>query len=211
MLRFLSVLILLVGLVGFGCDSAEQAQPQAETVVKEQPPVIKEKIIVPVAETTPTPTADKTVEATEAATETTAAIVDQATTLAEKAANVTEETTVTMEPPGVKFTQEAEEAIQTTTETATGAMTKAEEQVATAITDTTKKVPSPEQIVLQASYGNITFPHNMHAEAYDCTTCHGAEAPGKFELTKEVAHPLCKDCHKKEGAGPTGCRDCHVK
>jgi hypothetical protein len=65
--------------------------------------------------------------------------------------------------------------------------------------------------MLEASYGNITFPHATHSGTFDCTVCHGEGTPGRFGLDKEKAHVLCKDCHKKEGSGPTECKGCHKK
>ena len=80
----------------------------------------------------------------------------------------------------------------------------------------------PEEVVLEASMGNVTFQHSAHqgrvadcttchhlgVEAGACTSCHGAkpEAPN----AKTVFHKLCKDCHKTND-GPTKCKGCHVK
>jgi len=79
----------------------------------------------------------------------------------------------------------------------------------------------PAEIKLPASMGTVTFPHKAHqdkigdcakchhkgVEAGACSSCHdGTKAP-KF---KDVAHKLCKDCHKEQG-GPTNCKDCHKK
>ncbi len=77
--------------------------------------------------------------------------------------------------------------------------------------ETAQKAVSPDTIVLEASYGNVSFPHAMHEDAYACSNCHGEGTPGLFGLDKEKAHALCWDCHKQEGAGPTGCKDCHKK
>ncbi|PLX79369.1 MAG: cytochrome C [Desulfuromonas sp.] len=77
--------------------------------------------------------------------------------------------------------------------------------------ESAKQAVSPETVVLEASYGNVTFTHGAHAESYDCTVCHGDGAPASFDLDKATAHALCKDCHKQEGAGPTSCKECHVK
>jgi hypothetical protein len=98
----------------------------------------------------------------------------------------------------------------------TGKLTAAtvEETAKAAETATTKPAQQtdiPREIVLQASYGNISFPHAMHAGSYACKVCHGDAAPAAFDITKDVAHKLCKDCHKQEGAGPTGCSGCHKK
>ncbi|MCK4535644.1 MAG: cytochrome c3 family protein [Desulfuromonadales bacterium] len=66
-------------------------------------------------------------------------------------------------------------------------------------------------ITLEASYGKVTFSHTLHAEFLDCATCHAEGTPGPIELNKTTAHALCKDCHKEQSAGPTGCKDCHIK
>ncbi len=88
----------------------------------------------------------------------------------------------------------------------------------------------PETITLEASMGNITFPHAVHqgmegvgcnachhngeatAVAADpnCHACHGAK--DGVPATKKVFHKLCKDCHKEKGGNaPTKCKGCHVK
>lgn len=53
--------------------------------------------------------------------------------------------------------------------------------------------------------------HHKGDEA-KCSTCHKAEdTAGGAASFKTVAHKQCKDCHKKEGKGPTSCADCHKK
>jgi hypothetical protein len=79
------------------------------------------------------------------------------------------------------------------------------------VVEAAKQAVSPETIVLEASYGNVTFPHAMHSGEFDCNTCHGEETPGLFGLDKAQAHVLCKDCHKQKGTGPTDCLGCHKK
>ena len=64
----------------------------------------------------------------------------------------------------------------------------------------------------EASKGTVTFQHEAHKERVggDCSKCHKG-TPGKFEVTKKVAHTeLCKKCHKAMN-GPTRCNDCHKK
>jgi predicted CXXCH cytochrome family protein len=63
---------------------------------------------------------------------------------------------------------------------------------------------------LQAKNGNVTFQHSTHA-AVKCDVCHGAAAPAKVDLTKDSAHALCVECHKKEAKGPAKCAECHKK
>jgi cytochrome c553 len=72
---------------------------------------------------------------------------------------------------------------------------------------------SPESIVLPASKGNVTFPHQKHQETLkDCTKCHSSEAGGTIEgFGKDIAHKTCKGCHSESGKGPTSCSACHVQ
>ncbi|SEA09023.1 hypothetical protein SAMN05660420_01173 [Desulfuromusa kysingii] len=71
-------------------------------------------------------------------------------------------------------------------------------------------IKAPETVVIENKNGNVTLPHAEHGEMYGCATCHGDNPPGPFELGKDTAHKLCKDCHKEQG-GPTKCSGCHVK
>jgi hypothetical protein len=70
----------------------------------------------------------------------------------------------------------------------------------------------PAIIVLPASNGNVTFPHDAHQQLLkECGSCH-ATGPGKITtLGKEWAHTTCKGCHSSMKAGPTACKDCHRK
>lgn len=132
-----------------------------------------------------------------------------------------------------KMEQTSQSAAEEAKETATAAVDETREAVETAVEETGQKAREvaeasketmteaaeavsaaatpPESLVFEASYGNITFPHGMHAESYDCATCHGDGTPEAFGLDKDKAHELCKGCHEDEGAGPTSCRDCHEK
>ena len=68
-----------------------------------------------------------------------------------------------------------------------------------------------DTVTLQAKNGNVTFNHKKHSESMECKVCHGEGRPAKFDLDKDKAHALCKDCHTSKGAGPTKCGDCHKK
>jgi hypothetical protein len=70
----------------------------------------------------------------------------------------------------------------------------------------------PATIVLPASNGNVTFPHDAHQQMLKgCDNCHAA-GPGKIAgLGKEWAHTTCRGCHGSMKAGPTACKDCHRK
>jgi hypothetical protein len=90
----------------------------------------------------------------------------------------------------------------------------------------------PEKVVLNAKPGNITFPHQKHAETLKipcktchhtlkegetpvkCITCHGVDA--KAPKPQDAFHKRCQGCHKDENEknaknAPTKCTQCHVK
>lgn len=68
-----------------------------------------------------------------------------------------------------------------------------------------------DTIVYPAKNGNVTFDHKVHSTKLECKLCHGAGAPSKIAIDKEVAHKLCKGCHAERKMGPTKCADCHKK
>jgi predicted CXXCH cytochrome family protein len=193
MRNFLWFSLLLTGLVLFGCDSSEEPVTQQEPAKEE---VVTTKEAQPVASTVATvqPTADqvkKKEELTQKASEELATDPSKKTDATEEAETTAEDT--------VKAAKAESPAVEEVTKAATEKITEVKE-----------KAP-PKSIVLEASYGNITFPHGMHANSYACTSCHNEGTPAPFELTKDVAHKVCKGCHKDEGSGPTGCKGCHVK
>jgi len=69
----------------------------------------------------------------------------------------------------------------------------------------------PDTVVMKAKNGNVTFNHKAHSTSMDCALCHGDGTPAKIEISKKVAHKLCKGCHKAKKQGPTKCKQCHVK
>lgn len=81
----------------------------------------------------------------------------------------------------------------------------------------------PAEIKFEAKMGTVTFNHADHQGVVtDCTTCHhkGVEAgtckschgvDPAAPKSKDAYHDQCKGCHQEKGAGPTGCKDCHVK
>ncbi len=207
--KFLWFIVLVAALVLFGCDTSEQ--PEAQTAPAKKQPVKAEevkkaedvKIVVPA------------IEAAQAAADKAQEKVEQTARIAE---TPVEKAATDSSSAAVEMVKEAEE---TAVKTAEGIVTKVEEPVVTAVAamestaaqpvETVKTAATSQEIILQASYGNITFPHGMHADTYECSICHSEGTPAAFDITKDVAHKLCKGCHKEEGAGPTGCRDCHKK
>jgi len=69
----------------------------------------------------------------------------------------------------------------------------------------------PGIVIYQASQGKVTFPHADHASRLACSQCHQSEPPEKISVDKTFAHGTCRACHQNSGAGPTTCRNCHVK
>jgi hypothetical protein len=102
------------------------------------------------------------------------------------------------------------EMVEKTTELSSEAAAQAKEKTAAAVT-AIKSMAAPESVVIEASYGNVTLPHQMHADTFECTACHGEGTPGALDLGKDQAHSICKGCHQEKGAGPTKCTDCHIK
>jgi hypothetical protein len=68
-----------------------------------------------------------------------------------------------------------------------------------------------DSVVYPAKNGNVTFDHKGHSAKLECKLCHGAGAPAKIAIDKDVAHKLCKGCHADKKAGPTKCGECHKK
>lgn len=187
MTKIMTVGAMFLALALFGCDSPEEPESARETEER-----IQEKT-KPVAEEGAETEEQREEALKEAAKETEKA--------AEAAADKTED--MMAEAEG-----ETEEAIEATEEKATEVSEETTEAAGKAAEEVEEAV-SPETLVLEASFGDITFPHAMHSNAYDCTTCHGEGEPGLLGLEKDEAHSLCKGCHEEEGAGPTGCKDCH--
>jgi len=72
-------------------------------------------------------------------------------------------------------------------------------------------VAADSVVVYPAKNGNVTFDHKAHQGRAACKDCHGAGAPAKIAIDKDVAHKLCKGCHADKKAGPTKCGECHKK
>lgn len=88
----------------------------------------------------------------------------------------------------------------------------------------------PDKVVIseiQKIKGPTPFDHKKHTElAKNCQICHHADSPakeqkcsschkdkteGKKLSLKDAFHSQCKDCHTKQGKGPTKCDGCHTK
>ena len=91
---------------------------------------------------------------------------------------------------------------------------------------------APDKVTIkeiQKSKAPVEFNHKAHGERVKgncqachhkdekgkeqkCSACHDkAKSEGKKVELKEAFHVTCKDCHKKEGKGPTKCDECHKK
>lgn len=104
----------------------------------------------------------------------------------------------------------------------------------------TAKEP-PEVITLGACMDKkaaVEFPHKVHFDTIECTTCHhtqeglsadsdmevescgschlepedeGTPACSEMSTKKNPYHIKCVSCHKEQAAGPTKCDECHPK
>lgn len=189
---------LLVVLLTFGCGKQEQAEEQsAPEAAKVESP---EKAVEPTEQS-----ADKIADTVaETATEV-AAGVEQ------KTAEVVDATTQAVEETATEATQAVEAVAEKGKEAAAAAATVVEEKAA-AVAEAVAPAPVSEgTMVIENSYGKVTFSHKVHSEAFDCATCHGEGEPGALDMGKEKAHAACKGCHMEKAAGPIRCSDCHVK
>jgi len=201
MRNFLWFMVLSAGLVLFGCDSSESPKVEKTPVAQQSAKVEKEtnaeavKVVSTASETAQV-VAEKVEKPAEQAVKTAGTAIEDV----EKTASAAIDETVKVAVDTV-----AEVKKQTVAEVAAVKSALVKPVVAA------QQATVPQEIVLEASKGNVTFPHGMHAEDFECSICHGDGTPAAFDLTKEVAHKVCKGCHKDEGAGPTGCSGCHKK
>lgn len=218
MQRVLYLMVLGFFLLIGGCDSGETPKGQTPPATPQPPAASEEKAPAPAtAEADKTEPAAQPASAVQEPADKTPAMTPAAeTTAAAGAAPVTaqeQEKVAAVTETAEKAADKAAAATAAVTTAATAAVASATDKAAAAKAATTAQKPAvaaPKELILEASYGNVTFPHGMHAETYACSTCHGSATPAAFGLTKDVAHVLCRDCHKKEGA-PNGCMDCHKK
>jgi DNA-directed RNA polymerase subunit RPC12/RpoP len=195
MIKLSTLGVMLLALLIFGCGPSEESKPSqgsketATEKVAEEAKKMGEVVV------------DKAVDMEKQAEPAVKEAVEKTKEMASQATSATKEVMVEAKDATVKAGEVVVETVKTAAVATTMAAGKA--------VDAAKQAVSPETIVLEASYGNVTFPHAMHSSSYDCSTCHGDATPGLFGLDKEKAHVLCKDCHKKIGAGPVDCKGCH--
>jgi hypothetical protein len=82
-------------------------------------------------------------------------------------------------------------------------------------------VPPDKAVInsIQKLKPGVPFDHRAHVmRAADCKECHhkmGEERKCSAchfgAKLKDVYHRQCKNCHKKQGKGPTRCEGCHKK
>mgnify|MGYP001557798415 CR=1 FL=1 len=85
-------------------------------------------------------------------------------------------------------------------------------------------VAPPDTIVInsiQKLKPPVPFNHKAHAaRATSCQECHHKNKVGEEQKCsachqgvnlKDAYHEQCKECHKKQGKGPTKCDGCHKK
>jgi len=205
MKRFALFVGLLIVLLTFGCGKQEQAEEKTapEAAVAETPETATEhvaQVADQVAEKT-SEVAAHVEKKTEEAVKTASDAVEQ------KAEKVTE----AVESVAETGKEKAAETVTTVEEKAGEAATAVQEKAAEVVAAVTPEKTSGEGMVIESSYGNVTFNHTKHSETIDCATCHGEGEPGPLTMGKDQAHKVCKGCHMEKAAGPTKCSACHVK
>ncbi|MDX9708905.1 MAG: cytochrome c3 family protein [Trichloromonas sp.] len=165
---------------------------------------------------------------TEKAAETAAQVEEKAADVAAQVEEKAVEAAAQVEEKAAEAAAATESAVQAATEQAGEVAAKVEEKAAEATeagkevvaaveekaaeaTQAVAEAASGDSIVIENTYGKVTFNHKVHSEAFDCALCHGEGEPGALDLGKEKAHAACKGCHQEKGAGPTKCSECHVK
>lgn len=213
MIRLMSLGFVLLTLVLFGCGEEPKGQQEAkETVSEKVADTVKGAAgeVKEAADSVAEKAADVEKQAEPAVKEAVQDTKDMAAATAEKTKEMANQAVEGTKQAMADTKEAVSEAADTASEKATAAAV-ATTMAAEKAVDSAQQAVSPETIVLEASYGNVTFPHAVHQASYACATCHGEGTPGLFGLDKDKAHALCRDCHKDEGVGPTACKDCHKK
>jgi len=224
MLRWIPLFVMLICLTLVGCGSQEEKAPVTTAKTPDPAQVVPEKAApLPHAVVKPSDEmAAKEGESAQTVTEQVAQVAEAVeekgeaavTAVEEKAAEATaavEEKTAEVAQVVEEKTAAAVAQVEEKAAAATAAVSETVQQVKDEAAAVADSVEIPELITLEASYGNITFPHEEHASRLDCTVCHGDAPYADLALTKDTAHPLCRGCHQTQKAGPTGCKDCHKK
>ena len=128
----------------------------------------------------------------------------------------TEETAAAVKTEVKKSVEVVKEKTAAATEQAKAVVTetagKVKEKAAAAVKPEAGIAKMPKVVTYAASMGTVTFDHGSHAGRLACSKCHSTEPPATIVIDKEVAHALCRSCHKAEGGkAPTVCAGCHVK
>ena len=184
----LLIVLLVASLSVVACSKKEEAQAPAPEKAAE--------------------TAAATV--TEKAAETAAQVEEKAADVAAQVEEKAVEAAAQVEEKAVEAAAATESAVQAATEQAAEVAAKVEEKAAEA-TQAVAEAASGDSIVIENTYGKVTFNHKVHSEAFDCALCHGEGEPGALDMGKDAAHAACKGCHQEKGAGPVKCSECHIK
>ncbi|MDT8440723.1 MAG: cytochrome c3 family protein [Desulfuromonadales bacterium] len=213
MYRRPGVCALLFLLVVSGCGSSEKAEaPQGkkETVAEKAGEAAATVAggVKDAARAVAEKAGDVEQQAGPAVTESVEKAQAAAAVAAEKAQDMADQTVAAGKETVTKTGEAASEVMSAVAEKAETAALATTQAAGEAVERVQQSI-APGTVVLDADYGKVTFPHDLHDAAYACSVCHGEGVPGVLALGKDKAHALCRDCHKQVGAGPTGCRDCH--
>jgi hypothetical protein len=200
------IFILVLGLLLTGCGNKETA-----------------------TETGPTPAPPAKSTAVEQVKKSADEVAKQATKMVEAGTQLIKDTGVAAEETAKEAVVTAKENLDTATEVVQKKAAAVSEQVkneGTELLESLQKSTNDsinkgknlladtetiqEILVIKNKNGNVSLPHAQHGKSYGCPSCHSESPPGPFELGKDKAHAMCKDCHKEKG-GPLKCNGCHKK
>ena len=193
----LLIVLLVASLSVVACSKKEEAQA---------PEKAAETAAVAVTEKAAEVGAQADEKAAESAAQVEEKAAESAAQVEEKAAEVAAE----VKEEAVEAAADTQNAAQAATEQAAEVAAEVKEKAAEA-TQAVAEAASGDSIVIENTYGKVTFNHKVHAESFDCALCHGEGEPGALDMGKEKAHAACKGCHQEQGAGPVKCSECHVK
>jgi hypothetical protein len=195
----LLIVLLVASMSVVACGKKEEAQaPAPEKAAETAAVAVTEKA------------AEVGAQADEKAAESAAQVEEKAAEVAAEVKEEAVEAAAEVKEEAVEAAAATEKAAQAATEEAAQVAAKVEEKVADAA-QAAAETASVDNIVIENTYGKVTFNHKVHAESFDCALCHGEGEPGALDMGKEKAHAACKGCHQEQGAGPVKCSECHVK
>ena len=204
----LLIVLLVASLSVVACSKKEEAQAP-EKAAETAAVAVTEKA-AEVGAQAEEKAAESAAQVQEKAAESAAQVQEKAVEAAAEVKEEAVEAAAEVKEEAVEAAADTQKAAQAATEQAAEVAAEVEEKAADAA-QAVAEAASGDNIVIENTYGKVTFNHKVHAESFDCALCHGEGEAGALDMGKEKAHAACKGCHQEQGAGPVKCSECHVK